>query len=67
MSAPLKTVTDQGDITTTLGEIGRGLIAFDAEDAERIKGRSSADIPAIVGFAGRTEMIHRDDLVLGGE
>jgi glutamate 5-kinase len=48
-------------------EIGRGLIAFDAEDAERIKGRSSADIPAIVGFAGRTEMIHRDDLVLGGE
>ena len=48
-------------------EIGRGLIAFDAEDAERIKGRSSADIPAIVGFAGRTEMIHRDDLVLGSE
>jgi len=48
-------------------EIGRGLIAFDAEDAERIKGRSSADIPSIVGFAGRTEMIHRDDLVLGGE
>ena len=48
-------------------EIGRGLIAFDAEDAERIKGRSSADIPAIVGFAGRPEMIHRDDLVLGGE
>ena len=48
-------------------EIGRGLIAFDAEDAERIKGRSSADIPAIIGFAGRTEMIHRDDLVLGGE
>jgi glutamate 5-kinase len=48
-------------------EIGRGLIAYDAEDAERIKGRSSADIPAILGFAGRTEMIHRDDLVLGGE
>jgi len=48
-------------------EIGRGLIAFDAEDAERIKGRSSADISAILGFAGRIEMIHRDDLVLGGE
>src|SRR3974390_1070007 len=48
-------------------EIGRGVLAFDAEDAERIKGRSSADIPAIIGFAGRTEMIHRDDLVLGGE
>jgi glutamate 5-kinase len=48
-------------------EVGRGLIAFDADDADRIKGRSSADIPAIVGFSGRAEMIHRDDLVLGGE
>jgi len=48
-------------------EIGRGLIAFDAEDADKIKGRSSADVPSIVGFAGRAEMIHRDDLVLGGE
>jgi glutamate 5-kinase len=46
-------------------EIGRGLIAYDAEDAERIKGRSSADILSILGFAGRTEMIHRDDLVVG--
>ena len=62
---------ERGDAVLVRGpdghEIGRGLIAFDAEDAERIKGRSSADIPAIVGFAGRTEMIHRDDLVLGGE
>ena len=32
-----------------------------------IKGRSSADIPGILGFAGRIEMVHRDDLVLGGE
>ncbi len=49
------------------GEVGRGLIAYDAEDAERIKGRSSADVLTILGFEGRTEMIHRDDLVLGGE
>ncbi len=48
-------------------EIGRGLIAYDAEDADKIKGRSSADIVSILGFGGRTEMIHRDDLVLGGE
>jgi len=45
--------------------LGRGLVAYDAEDAERIKGRSSADIVAILGIEGRTEMIHRDDLVLG--
>jgi len=48
-------------------EIGRGLIAYDADDADKIKGRSSADILLILGFAGRAEMIHRDDLVLGGE
>jgi glutamate 5-kinase len=47
-------------------EIGRGLIAYDAEDAERIKGRSSPDVMAILGISGRSEMIHRDDLVVGG-
>jgi glutamate 5-kinase len=48
-----------------LHEIGRGLVAYDAEDAEKIKGRSSADIVAILGISGRAEMIHRDDLVVG--
>ncbi|MDI3469735.1 MAG: Glutamate 5-kinase / RNA-binding C-terminal domain PUA [Pseudolabrys sp.] len=48
-------------------EVGRGLIAYDAADAERIKGHSSADVMAILGFTGRTEIVHRDDLVLGGE
>ena len=46
-------------------EVGRGLVAYDAGDAERIKGRSSADILLILGFEGRTEMVHRDHLVLG--
>ncbi|HEX3502027.1 MAG TPA: glutamate 5-kinase [Xanthobacteraceae bacterium] len=45
-------------------EIGRGLSAFDAEDAQKIRGRSSADIDSILGFGGRAEMIHRDDLVV---
>ena len=48
-------------------EVGRGLIAYDADDADKIKGRSSADVLLILGFTGRTEIIHRDDLVLGGE
>jgi glutamate 5-kinase len=47
-------------------EIARGLSAYDAEDAAKIAGRSSADILSILGFGGRTEMIHRDDLVLAG-
>jgi glutamate 5-kinase len=48
-------------------EIGRGLVAYDAADAAKIKGRSSTDILGILGFSGRIEMIHRDDMVLGGE
>jgi len=61
----------RGDAVVVRGpdghEIGRGLVAYDADDAERIKGRSSADVLLILGYTGRTEMIHRDDLVLGGE
>ncbi|HEY2757976.1 MAG TPA: glutamate 5-kinase [Pseudolabrys sp.] len=62
---------DRGDAVVVRGpdggEIGRGLIAYDAGDAEQIKGRSSADVRELLGYEGRTEMIHRDDLVLGGE
>jgi glutamate 5-kinase len=46
-------------------EVARGLVAYDLDDAEKIKGRSSADILLILGFQGRTEMVHRDFLVLG--
>jgi glutamate 5-kinase len=46
-------------------EIGRGLCAYDAEDAQKIRGRSSGEIDAILGFSGRAEMVHRDDLVVG--
>jgi glutamate 5-kinase len=60
----------RGDAVVVRGpdtrEIGRGLVAYDADDAERIKGRSSPDVIAILGSSGRSEMIHRDDLVVGG-
>jgi glutamate 5-kinase len=45
-------------------EIGRGLIAYDALHAERIRGRNSRDIAQVLGVTGRTEMIHRDDMAL---
>ncbi|MCB1489676.1 MAG: glutamate 5-kinase [Bauldia sp.] len=48
-------------------EVGRGLVAYDAGDAERIAGRNSREIETILGFAGRAEMIHRDDMALRGE
>jgi glutamate 5-kinase len=58
----------RGDAVTIRGpdgEIGRGLIAYDAEDAAKIMGKSSPDILLILGFGGRAEMVHRDDLVMG--
>lgn len=48
-------------------EIGRGLIGYDAEEAQAIRGKSSADILSILGAGSRAEMIHRDDLVVGGD
>ncbi len=44
--------------------LGRGLVAFDAEQAGRIIGRPSREIEAILGYPGRTEMVHRDDMAL---
>jgi glutamate 5-kinase len=49
------------------GEVARGLVAYDAEDAAKILRRSSEDILMILGFSGRTEMIHRDDMAFAGE
>jgi len=48
-------------------EIGRGLCAYDVADAQKIRGRSSGEIDAILGFSGRAEMVHRDNLVVGRE
>jgi glutamate 5-kinase len=60
---------DTVSIVTLLGrEIARGLVAYDASDASRIAGLKSADIEKVLGFRGRDELIHRDDMVLmGGE
>ena len=46
-------------------EIGRGLVAYDAEEAEKIRGKGSSDVKLILGIEGRAEMVHRDDLALG--
>jgi glutamate 5-kinase len=48
-------------------EVARGLVAYGASDALRIAGRKSAEIEAILGYRGRDEMIHRDDLAMISE
>ena len=47
------------------GAVGQGLSAYSAVDARRILGHRSGEIEAILGYRGRAEMIHRDDLVIG--
>jgi glutamate 5-kinase len=49
------------------GEVGRGLVAYDRDDAERLIGQNSERIEGILGYRGRSEMVHRDDLVMAGE
>ena len=62
---------ERGDAVIVRGpdgaEVGRGLIAYDALDAEKIKGRSSTDVRDLLGYDGRTELVHRDDLALAGD
>jgi len=59
---------DRGDavvIKTADGQvIGKGLIAYAAEDAVRIIGKKSGEIEQVLGFKRRDVLIHRDDMVL---
>ena len=59
---------DRGDTVVVRGrdgrEIARGLSAYASADAQAIAGHKSAEFEAILGYHGRDEMIHRDDLVV---
>ncbi len=59
---------ERGDTVTVKNaagrELGRGLIAYSDADARRIAGRRTREIEGLLGYRGRDEMIHRDDLVL---
>jgi len=52
-------VKDQAGI-----EIARGLTAYSNTDSQAIAGHNSSEIEALLGYRGRSELIHRDDLVL---
>jgi glutamate 5-kinase len=71
LPAGVKQVTgnfSRGDTVSVVNlagqEIARGLVAYDYSDAARIAGLKSADIEKAIGFRGRDEIIHRDDLVM---
>jgi glutamate 5-kinase len=59
---------ERGDAVIVRGrdgrELGRGLSAYSSTDARAIAGHRSGEIETILGYRGRDEMIHRDDLVV---
>ena len=59
---------DRGDAVIILSasgrELGRGLVAYTADEARRIIGKRSSEITAILGYEGRDTLIHRDDMAL---
>ncbi len=61
-------IFERGDAVSIVGPdgatLGRGLSAYASADAERIAGHRSDQIEAILGWRGRDEIIHRDDLIL---
>ncbi|MFI0395842.1 glutamate 5-kinase [Paracoccus jiaweipingae] len=58
----------RGDAVAVLDGAGHavayGLVRYAADEAARIAGHRSEDIPAILGYAGRGPMVHRDDMGL---
>ncbi len=59
---------NRGDTISVLSpdgsEIARGITAYSDKDAALLFGRHSNEIEGLLGYRGRDEIIHRDDLVL---
>jgi glutamate 5-kinase len=57
----------RGDLVTIEGPNGtvaRGLAEYDAADTARLLGRHSDDHAAILGYAPRSALVHRNHLAL---
>lgn len=59
---------DRGDPVSIFGPnqkpLGMGLSAYNAQDAKKLAGKPSSEISSILGYLGREEFIHRNDMVL---
>ncbi|MCX8501021.1 MAG: glutamate 5-kinase [Alphaproteobacteria bacterium] len=71
LSAGLVGVTgefERGDLVEICDQsqslIGRGLVGYDAREAMLIRGCKTSGLRAALGYDGRGELIHRDDLVM---
>lgn len=48
-------------------EIGKGIVNYSSEEIEKIKGAHSNEIEKILGYFNKSEVIHRDNMVIGGD
>ena len=58
----------RGDMVSIEGpdgvEYARGLGAYSAQDTAKIKGKQTLEIEKILGYPGRSALVHRDDMVV---
>ena len=58
---------EKGDLIQIIDEnetfVGKGLTHFNNSEVELIKGSKSNNIETILGYRGKDEVVHRDDLV----
>jgi len=58
----------RGDLVAFIGPdnhtVGQGLVSYDSDDTAKLQGRSMHDAATILGYVGRSALVHRDDLVL---
>ena len=45
-------------------QLARGLSSFSSIEIDKIKGKQSKEIEKILGYLSKTEVIHKDDMVL---
>ncbi len=45
-------------------EIARGLVGLDREEADLVKGKNSKRAAEVLGFGARSELVHRDNMVV---
>ncbi|QYX33554.1 glutamate 5-kinase [Sphaerospermopsis torques-reginae] len=71
LAAGIKTVEGEFDHQEAVqicdingNEIARGLVNYNSEELQKIRGCHSRDIEGILGYAGAETVIHRDNLVL---
>ncbi len=61
-------IYEKGDLIKIIDKnknfIGKGLVHFNNSEVELIKGLKSNNIESILGYRGKDEVVHRDDLVL---